>query len=233
MFSLLWMPSTLLVLATVLVKVHSYVPALPSNQTDNSPTVLEGRLEIGCRSPKLFRVRIGVDLPLTVVLVSCDSNSTNPPHEDIFFRARDLKAVAGVLYSLYSETCVLTPGYNGTDANMPVYLSPSLNASRQVYLPIHAEVLQSIKLAAILVRAIEALFSKVDNRYNTWDSQTLQSEFYNISTDTPKEPNVDPGYLVAQAFWNASDAPASPSPNPSNKNGATAGAIEGYHALFR
>ncbi|KAI1789000.1 hypothetical protein LXA43DRAFT_599984 [Ganoderma leucocontextum] len=241
MFSpLSWRSSTLFIL-TVLLEVYSYIPALPSNRTDSSSTGIEGQLDVyvyNITTPTSITLRsavvppnypgdiwgalvhfsdedgVGVnttafDLPVTVILVSCDSNSTNPPQEDIFYRARDLYATAGVLYSRYSETCVLTPGYNGSDANMPVFLSPSLNTSR----------------------AIEELFNKVDGRYDIWDPQTLQSEFHNITYGLPYEGILDPGYLSAQAFWNASEAPSA-APPLTTASGAATDAVNTYHVLF-
>lgn len=85
----------------------------------------------------------------------------------------------------------------------------------------------------VAARAIEELFSKVDRSYGAWDLQTLQSEFYNISTDIPGQANVDPGYLVAQAFWNASDAPVISPPTTKYPNGVTADVVKAYQVLFR
>jgi len=84
-----------------------------------------------------------------IAFVSCDSNSTNPSHEtDIFTMAKDRGAKSAVssissmvailhnslgqiLYSLYSETCVINPGYR--DSALDVFAVQTLNASRFVF----------------------------------------------------------------------------------------------------
>ncbi|KAI9569671.1 hypothetical protein HD554DRAFT_500290 [Boletus coccyginus] len=66
-----------------------------------------------------------------IAFVSCDSNSTNPPHEtDIFTMAKDRGANSAILYSLYSETCVINPGYR--DSALDVFAIQTLNASRHI-----------------------------------------------------------------------------------------------------
>lgn len=47
-----------------------------------------------------------------IALVACDNNSTNASEEDdIFTLARDRGAKAALLYSIYSQECIINPEY--------------------------------------------------------------------------------------------------------------------------
>jgi hypothetical protein len=66
-----------------------------------------------------------------IALVSCDANSTNSSHEtDVFTIAKDRGAKSAILYSLYSEACVINPGYQGSA--LDVFVTQSLNSSRRI-----------------------------------------------------------------------------------------------------
>ncbi|KAH0827880.1 hypothetical protein J3R83DRAFT_3507 [Lanmaoa asiatica] len=66
-----------------------------------------------------------------VAFVSCDANSTNSSQEaDIFTMAKNRGAKSAVLYSLYSETCVINPGYQSSV--LDVFTTQTLNASWRI-----------------------------------------------------------------------------------------------------
>ncbi|KAG8213947.1 hypothetical protein J3R82DRAFT_10693 [Butyriboletus roseoflavus] len=63
-----------------------------------------------------------------IAFVSCDANSTNSSHEaDIFTMAKDRGAKSAVLYSLYSETCVINTAYQSPV--LDVFTTQTLNHS--------------------------------------------------------------------------------------------------------
>ncbi|KAF8135400.1 hypothetical protein EV363DRAFT_1211911 [Boletus edulis] len=66
-----------------------------------------------------------------IAFISCDANSTNSSGQaDIFGMAKDRGAKSAILYSLYSETCVISPDYQ-TSA-LDVFTTQTLNASRHI-----------------------------------------------------------------------------------------------------
>ncbi|KAF8556392.1 hypothetical protein OG21DRAFT_1596485 [Imleria badia] len=66
-----------------------------------------------------------------IAFVSCDANSTNSSSEtDIFTMAKARGAKSAILYSFYSETCVINPGYPGSV--LDVFTTQTLSASRRI-----------------------------------------------------------------------------------------------------
>jgi hypothetical protein len=71
-----------------------------------------------------------------IALVGCDANSTNASQQlDIFTLARDAGAGAAVLYSLYSQACIINPEYadpNNFDQVMDIFSTESLTSATLV-----------------------------------------------------------------------------------------------------
>ncbi|KAG9316636.1 hypothetical protein JVU11DRAFT_2690 [Chiua virens] len=66
-----------------------------------------------------------------IAFVSCDANSTNSSQQnDIFTMVKSRGAKSAILYSLYSETCVLDPGYQ--NHGLDVLTTQTLNVSRHI-----------------------------------------------------------------------------------------------------
>lgn len=154
----------LLVLAgSSLWPVLAYIPASPTNDTapaDNSTTPSHLILEwfgggysedvsyqlVGADSDGISKgvlvhfseFKLSNDTTTTpwIALVSCDANATDASMEDdIFTLARDRGAVSALLYSVYSERCVINPEYadpENFDQVMDIFSSPSLSASQMI-----------------------------------------------------------------------------------------------------
>ncbi|GJE92146.1 E3 ubiquitin protein ligase [Phanerochaete sordida] len=143
--------------------VHAYIPASPTNDTgtsDNSTSPshlvltwfgggyseavsyqLVGADSDGISKGALVHfseLKLSDDLTTTpwIALVSCDDNSTDASMEDdIFTLARDRGAVSALLYSVYSERCVINSDYanpENFDQVMDIFSSPSLSASQMI-----------------------------------------------------------------------------------------------------
>ncbi|KAF8844291.1 hypothetical protein BDN67DRAFT_943495 [Paxillus ammoniavirescens] len=71
-----------------------------------------------------------------IALVACDANSTNMSQEvDIFSMARDRGARSAVLYSLYSETCVINLEYSDPanfDQVFDIFATQAIEVSRLI-----------------------------------------------------------------------------------------------------
>ncbi|KAI0315222.1 hypothetical protein OF83DRAFT_1062507 [Amylostereum chailletii] len=69
-----------------------------------------------------------------IALVSCDGNATKDSQvDDIFTLARDRGAVGALLYSLFSEACIINPEYadpNNFDQVMDIFSTQSLSSAR-------------------------------------------------------------------------------------------------------
>ena len=66
-----------------------------------------------------------------IALVGCDANATNASQDmDIFTLARDAGAKASLLYSIYSQECIINPAYADPatfDQVMDIFSTESLN----------------------------------------------------------------------------------------------------------
>ncbi|TFY76720.1 hypothetical protein EWM64_g7293 [Hericium alpestre] len=138
-----------------------------------------------------------------IALVACDFNATHASQEDdIFTLARDRGAVGALLYSEWSQACIVNPEYadpNEFEQVMDIYSTQSLSSARQA---------PSI-FAAINVTV-----------YGTYDPQRL-NESQSVINDTLQAgyPTA-PGYLWATlAAWNATADPGVNSVSPGNGGG--------------
>ncbi|KAM5534864.1 hypothetical protein V8D89_011419 [Ganoderma adspersum] len=201
----------LLTLSSFTVLSHAFVPAIPTNITDGLASQQQGTLNVfwypqGTFIDRTRRVAAvsksdpGIALgalvhfsdPVAagattatktpwVALVACDANSTAPLQDDIFARAKSLGAVAGLLYSLYSQTCVINPGYNASAPPLDVHVLTSATSSKLV----------------------ESLFNNVNTtRYGSFDAPTLDSEFTNVTTYQQSKVAPDTGYLMVDMAAN-------------------------------
>ncbi|KAI0703679.1 hypothetical protein C8T65DRAFT_741284 [Cerioporus squamosus] len=193
--------ASLIILSFLVLAVHSFIPAVPSNSTDAASSLPGATLNVfwfsqgQLTTDELARavatsdssgVATGALIHYTddapsgttktpwVALVACDNNATDATPDDIFARAKQSGAQAGVLYSLFSSTCVVTPGYSSP--SLDIYVSTSLPSSR----------------------LLENVFRNVDaTKFGTFNPATLDSEFANV-TQAPSEGfTVDSGYAVA------------------------------------
>lgn len=68
-----------------------------------------------------------------IALVACDANVTNASQEnDIFSLARDAGAKAALLYSIYSQECIINPEYADPatfDQVMDIFSTQSLTTA--------------------------------------------------------------------------------------------------------
>ncbi|KIK93582.1 hypothetical protein PAXRUDRAFT_144774 [Paxillus rubicundulus Ve08.2h10] len=144
--------------------VHCYVPAQPSNVTIQEADItnasklhlqwytngsdwefvsyqLVGAGSNGVTQGMLVHFSedyAGNETTITpwIALVACDANSTNVSQEtDIFSMARDRGARSAVLYSLYSETCVINPEYSDPanfDQVFDIFATQAIEVSRLI-----------------------------------------------------------------------------------------------------
>jgi hypothetical protein len=68
-----------------------------------------------------------------IALVGCDGNATNASEDvDIFTLARDAGAEAALLYSIYSQECIINPAYADPatfDQVMDIFSTESLTSA--------------------------------------------------------------------------------------------------------
>ncbi|KAI0355724.1 hypothetical protein OH77DRAFT_1454268 [Trametes cingulata] len=126
-----------------------------------------------------------------IALVSCDSNSTHASEEeDIFTLARDRGAVAALLYSLKSVTCVINPEYSDPanfDQVMDIFATQSLSSSQLIEGQFHIN---------------ESNTSK----YYWYSPSVLNSSAEIIQNAQSTNSMNQPGYLFATlTAWNATD----------------------------
>ncbi|KAF5322555.1 hypothetical protein D9619_001774 [Psilocybe cf. subviscida] len=141
-----------------------------------------------------------------IALVSCDRNATDTSmDEDIFTLARDKGAVSAVLYSLYSEACVINPMYadpTSFDQVFDIFSSRSLINSQ----------------------TIEHQFLQLNSTpkaktFYSYNSQQLNDSLSNISIAVETGTPTSPGYLlgVLQAY-NATGSISPPNTTNTNPN---------------
>ncbi|RDX53250.1 hypothetical protein OH76DRAFT_1343663 [Lentinus brumalis] len=189
--------ASLIILSFLVHAVHSFIPASPSNSTDATANLLNATLNVfwfsrGQLTMSFARaaatsdssgVATGALVHYTddtpsgttktpwVALVACDQNATNATPDDIFARAKNSGAQAGVLYSLFSSTCIVNPGYSNPP--LDVYVSDSLPLLENVF------------------RNVDAV------KFGTFNPETLDSEFAHVTSAPSNGFTVDPGYTVA------------------------------------
>ncbi|OJT05793.1 transmembrane domain- and RING domain-containing protein 4 [Trametes pubescens] len=123
-----------------------------------------------------------------IALVSCDANSTNASMEDdIFTLARDRGAVAALLYSLKSVTCIINTEYSNPakfDQVMDIFATQALTSSQ----------------------LIEDQFENSSSKYYWFSASTLNDSSDAIQTAIMNHTMPQTGYLFATlAAWNATD----------------------------
>ncbi|KAI0369673.1 hypothetical protein BV20DRAFT_967655 [Pilatotrama ljubarskyi] len=126
-----------------------------------------------------------------IALVSCDDNSTHASdHDDIFTLAKDKGAVAALLYSLKSVTCVINPEYSDPanfDQIMDIFATQSLSSSQLIETQFHVNEGNSSKYY--------------------WYSPTVLNSSADVIHEAQSTDSMDvPGYLFATlTAWNATD----------------------------
>jgi len=114
-----------------------------------------------------------------IALVSCDFNATDASQEvDIFTLARDKGAGAALLYSLYSEACIINPEYADPETFEQVFDIFSTQSR------ISANLIESQFNESFMNRDL----------YSVYDSQRLNDSFGDIAS------TIDIGYPVAPGF---------------------------------
>ncbi|KAI0339775.1 hypothetical protein BDW22DRAFT_1431273 [Trametopsis cervina] len=144
--------------------VEAYIPALPTNASvttggndtataqlklqwfkggysENVSYQLVGADSTGFSQGALVRFsefKLNNDTTTTpwIALVSCDSNATDASQEvDIFTAAKERGAIAALLYSVYSERCIINTEYADPqyfDQVMDIFSSPNLASSQMI-----------------------------------------------------------------------------------------------------
>ncbi|KAI0958926.1 hypothetical protein AcV7_004607 [Taiwanofungus camphoratus] len=115
-----------------------------------------------------------------IALVACDVNATNASMEDdIFTLARDRGAVSALLYSRYSQTCLINPDYADPanfDQVMDIFATTTLSSAN----------------------LIQDEFSAINaSTYGTYNPALLNASFEVINTTILKGSTVAPGYMFA------------------------------------
>jgi len=133
-----------------------------------------------------------------IAFINCDSNVTyDLPDIDTFTAARDSGALAAVLYSVWSDFCVINPTFSRSPPPLDIYTSPSAKSSA-------------------LVRS---LFTNINQTlYSAFDPLTLNQSAAAIAAEFNGS-NTDPTYLLALIRPNSSSV-SIPSSN-STHNGET------------
>ncbi|KAI0676965.1 hypothetical protein C8Q78DRAFT_57390 [Trametes maxima] len=195
----------LLVLALLVSVVHCFVPAFPSNVSITPGSGQHAVLFVTWGPGQLFKTdaqRVlakeqtsgtnhgalvhftdtlataatsGTSRSNWIALVQCDWNETNASPENIFSRAQQLGATAGLLYSLYSEAC---------------YIHQSLEDHSQFdpWLDIYT---LSRKDSLIL----NSTFANIDAaQYGSFDAAKLDADFPEIALG---EPQMKTKYLIS------------------------------------
>ncbi|KAI0085162.1 hypothetical protein BDY19DRAFT_458827 [Irpex rosettiformis] len=222
--------STLLFLTLSVVNVHAYIPALPSNDSTtlgnySATALLNLNWYKGTYSGNVSYQLVGADstgysegalmgfseLHLLnettttpwIALVACDANATNASQEiDIFTAARDRGAVAALLYSVYSERCIINSGYadpQNFDQIMDIFSSPNLVAS------------QTIQTA---FRALN------QTKYRDFNATLLNATASLVNDSLTNPASLKPNYLFAQLIA----ANATQGPSAGNNSGDTGNA---------
>ncbi|KAI8993874.1 hypothetical protein BD414DRAFT_480700 [Trametes punicea] len=126
-----------------------------------------------------------------IALVSCDTNSTNASMEDdIFTLAQERGAVAGLLYSLHSVTCLINPEYSDPakfNQVMDIFSTKSLTMSQIIEDEFHAN-------------------DGSSSKYYWYSPTLLNSSASAIAAAMTSHSVTEPGYIFATlTAWNATD----------------------------
>jgi len=141
-----------------------------------------------------------------IALISCDANTTDASQEqDIFTLAKDKGAVAALLYSLTSLTCVINPEYANPatfDHVFDIFCSQSESSSR-------------------IVEYQFGQLGSANTSLNAYDSQKLNDTGAAINNSISVGYPVAPGFLYT--VLQASNATAGTSTPAGSTNGSSAG----------
>ncbi|KAI3618955.1 ring finger domain [Moniliophthora roreri] len=117
-----------------------------------------------------------------IALVSCDFNATDADQEiDIFTLARDKGAVSALLYSMYSEACVINPYYADPESFDQVF-----------------DIFSTQSLAS--ARLIEYQFGQIStgqNYFTSYNSSRMNDSEATVIASINEGYAVAPGYLFA------------------------------------
>ncbi|KAL1946727.1 hypothetical protein VTO73DRAFT_14831 [Trametes versicolor] len=139
-----------------------------------------------------------------VAFVSCDSNitDTNASEINIFARAEKLGAIAGVLYSLHSQTC---------------YIQQSLEDPSQFDRGLDIFTLSSLTT----MRLVNSTFMNIDAaQYGTFDAAKLDAAHDQVIT--PNGPTGSP-FLIANTLLDSSGATDTLPDSSATASGASSG----------
>ncbi|KAL5507337.1 hypothetical protein ACEPAH_6793 [Sanghuangporus vaninii] len=114
-----------------------------------------------------------------IAFVSCDSNGTEfSMEDDVFTLARDRGAVAALLYSQWSEACIINAEYQDPatfDQVFDIFSTKSL----------------------VTARTVENAFTNINQTlYGDYNAETLNATFDNV-TNGISSGQASPGYLLA------------------------------------
>ncbi|KAF9241600.1 hypothetical protein BU15DRAFT_44671 [Melanogaster broomeanus] len=143
-----------------------------------------------------------------IALVSCDANSTNASQEDdIFTMAKVRGAQSALLYSLYSETCIVDPEYSNS-ANFDQVFDVFATQAKEVSQHIENEFAQ--------------FGPSNETYYGYYNATMLQDTALVINQTIAANSPVSPGFLFAtlQAY-NATGDGTSQGGTPSNDDTTT------------
>ncbi|KAF9518619.1 hypothetical protein BS47DRAFT_1289334 [Hydnum rufescens UP504] len=114
-----------------------------------------------------------------IAFISCDYNITNTTlQNDIFTMARDLGAVAALLYTTTSEACLINSEYaNPADFDQVFDIYTTIRKS--------------------MARLVESQFASAGNGSYWYDSAKLNSSLQNVQSYINGSTNIKPGFLLA------------------------------------
>ncbi|EJD02936.1 uncharacterized protein FOMMEDRAFT_146698 [Fomitiporia mediterranea MF3/22] len=146
-----------------------------------------------------------------IAFVSCDTNgSTFSLDDDVFTLARDRGAVAALLYSEWSEACIINPEYADPatfDQVFDIFSTKSL----------------------VTARTIENAFTNVNQTlFGHFNATTLNNTFNNVSQGI-QTGQVSPGYLIATLTAANASIPENgdqPGSNPSSSDAGNSGGTD-------
>lgn len=209
----------LFVFSSLVGSAYGYIPAQPSNDTSQVNGMNTSRLILQWYSNGLdweyvsyqlvgadsngttkgalvhFTESLAMNETTTtpwIALVSCDDNSTNfSENIDIFTMASSAGAQSALLYSLYSNTCVINPEYADPanfDQVFDIFSTQSKSVSRNIQYEFGQGGTTNLSL------------------YGNFDATTLNASATTISQSIMLGYPTAPGYLLATLqAWNATE----------------------------
>lgn len=223
----------LFVFSSLMGSAYGYIPAQPSNDTSQVNDTNSSRLILqwysnGSDWEYVSYQLVGADSNGTtkgalvhfteslaknettttpwIALVSCDANSTNFSEEvDIFTMASSAGAQSALLYSLYSNTCVINPEYADPanfDQVFDIFSTQSKSVSRNIQYEFGQGGLTNLSL------------------YENFNATTLNASEATINQSVMSGYPTAPGYLLATLqAWNATGTNSTGTDG--NNNGST------------